>query len=289
MADFFKLTKMGIIIYVILGGLIGFGLSFPPHATIEFEALFLLIAGLYFLSAGTFAINQAQEKHIDEKMPRTKIRPIPRGKITPLGAYIMGALFVTIGFIALFAITPLTAYIGLLTVILYNGFYTLYWKKKWAFAAVPGAIPGALPIVIGFSVNSSHIFSPHCVYAFMIMFLWQMPHFWSLAIHFKEDYRLGGIPVLPVALGVEKTLYHIGLYTFVYLALAIASPWFVKANVFYLLLVVPLVFKVFYEFVKYYAADAQKYWLRFFMWTNLSMLIFLASPLLDRWIYLYMM
>ena len=101
--------------------------------------------------------------------------------------------------------------LGLFTVALYNGLYTLYWKKKWAFGAVPGAIPGAMPVVIGYSANHANVFTPECLYLFLIMFLWQMPHFWSLAIRYKDDYKKGGFPVLPAVIGVPKTLFHIGL------------------------------------------------------------------------------
>ncbi len=176
------------------------------------------------------------------------------------------------------------AILGLWTVGFYNLLYTLYWKKRWAFGAVPGAIPGALPVVIGYSANSSLLLSPDCIYAFLIMFLWQMPHFWSLAIRFQDDYSKGGIPVLPTRIGTHATLYHIGLYVFAYVGLAIASPFFIQAYFFYLLVVLPLAFKVLWEFFKYFRQGGERAgWLPFFLWTNFSVLIFLAGPVIDKW------
>jgi protoheme IX farnesyltransferase len=182
-------------------------------------------------------------------------------------------------------LAPLSAGLALLTVVLYNGIYTLYWKKKWAFGAVPGAIPGALPALIGYSVNSSQIWAPDAIYLFLILFLWQMPHFWALAVRFKDDYERGGFPVLPVRIGVERTLFHVGLYTFSYIGMALVAPLFISTHVLYLILVMPIALKVLFEFFKYYKHHER--WLPFFMWVNLSMLIFICVPVIDRWFFYF--
>lgn len=143
-----------------------------------------------------------------------------------------------------------------------------------------------MPVVIGYSVNDSHLFSPDCIYLFLIMFLWQMPHFWSLALRYKEDYAKGGFPVLPARKGASVTLYQIGLYTFIYVALALASPLFLKGNMAYVFLVVPISLKVLWEFVKYFRSQDPAKWLPFFLWTNMSMLAYLGAPVLDKWLLL---
>jgi protoheme IX farnesyltransferase len=184
-------------------------------------------------------------------------------------------------------VNPLVAELGFATVILYNVMYTLYWKKKWAFGAVPGAIPGAMPVAIGYAANTSDLMQPELVYAFLIMFLWQMPHFWSLAIRFKDDYAKGGIPVLPTRIGTGPTLFHMALYMFAYVALALASPWFTSTYFVYVFVVVPFAIKVLYEFFRYYRAGAQARWLPFFLWTNFSVLVFLIAPVIDKWYHFY--
>ena len=110
-----------------------------------------------------------------------------------------------------------------------------------------------------------------------------MPHFWALAIRFKDDYDKGGIPVLPCRIGTERTLFHMGLYTFAYTGLAIASPFFTSAYLVYGLVVLPFAFKVLYEFIRYNHAGAQNRWLPFFLWTNFSILVFLIAPVIDKW------
>jgi protoheme IX farnesyltransferase len=276
-----KLTKLGIGLFVMITGLAGYAASLPLGQGLDLLEPVLLLMGLYFLSGGSFAINQAQEWRADAQMPRTASRPVPSGAISVWQAYLLGILFCVGGLGALLLLSPLAAGLGLLTVVLYNGIYTLYWKKKWAFGAVPGAIPGAMPVVIGYSANSQHIFSPDSVYLFLILFLWQMPHFWSLAVRYKDDYEKGGFPVLPARIGVERTLYHVGLYTFTYIGVALAAPWFVNTHVLYLLVVLPLAIKVLWEFFSYYSG--KKTWLPFFLWVNLSMLAFICVPVFDRW------
>lgn len=283
MKHYLNLTKTGIIVFVLLAGVIGYALSFPVGRTIDFSNVILLMLGLYFLSAGSFAINQAQEWTADQKMQRTSDRPLVIGVIQPWQAYTIGILFSVFGLFILFALKPLAALLGFTTLVLYNGLYTLWWKKHWAFGAIPGAIPGAMPSVIGYSINNSDLFTPQNIYLFLVMFIWQMPHFWCLAIRFKEDYKQGGFPVLPVQLGVQKTLFQIGIWTFIYVAMALSAPWFIKTSFLYLLLCVPFALKVLWEFFKYF--KEQKFWLSFFLWTNLSLLVFLAVPVLDKWLF----
>jgi protoheme IX farnesyltransferase len=280
---YLDLTKSGIVVFVLLTGLAGFALSHPLFAHWDWTQLVLTLFTLYFFSSGSFAINQAQEWATDELMPRTEGRPIPSGKITKTQAYILGFGYLVLGLFFAVLINTTVVVLSLSTVVLYNLLYTLYWKRKWAFGAVPGAIPGAVPVMIGYAANTDTIFTPDCIYIFALVFLWQMPHFWALAIRYKDDYAKGGIPVLPVRIGTQATLYHMGLYTFTYIAVALASPWFTPPHYAYIFLVIPCAIKLLWEFFKYYRAGAQEKWLSFFLWTNFSVLLFLAAPVIDRW------
>ena len=283
MKTYFSLTKFGIGLFVVIAGLVGYAVSFPLGNEMSLWQPVLLALGLYLVSGGSFALNQAQEVDSDSLMARTAARPIPSGKIKKWQAYALGVLFCSAGFLLLMIVSELSAYLALLTVFLYNGIYTLYWKKKWIFGAVPGAIPGAMPVVIGYAANTANVFTAECVYLFLIMFLWQMPHFWALAVRYKNDYSMGGFPVLPAQLGVERTLYHVGLYTFAYVGIALAAPVLISTHILYLLLIIPLAIKVLIEFWKYYQSGGEKKWLPFFLWTNLSMLGFICVPVFDKW------
>lgn len=284
MSIFFKLAKSGIVLFAVFTALAGFAVSYPVGQELDPLTPVLLIIGLALASAGGFVLNQVQEWKIDAKMPRTMSRPIPSGQIQPWQAWLIGLLLVLVGLVLL---VPLGFYpfgLTFMTLVFYNGFYTMWWKRKWAFGAVPGAIPGALPVTIGYSVNDPNIFSSTSIYLFLILFLWQMPHFWSLSLKFREDYEKASIPVLPVVYGIEKTFYHMGLYMFVYVGVAMAAPLFLRVNVFYLVLLVPLCIKLLVEFFKY-QKNREKGWLSFFLWINLSVLVFLAVPVIDKWIF----
>ena len=286
--DYFKLTKSGIVFFALVSAGAGYTLALSSKAeyVVSISAVpwpFLwLLAGLYLVVSGSFALNQSYEWRLDCIMKRTQKRPVPRGKITALQAFDLGVTQVILGLLTLLALKPLTAGLALLAVLLYNFFYTVFWKKKWAFAAVPGALPGALPVMIGYSVPSSSIFSIESLYLFFILFLWQMPHFWSLALHYKKDYQSAGIPVLPLNLGLNKTFYYMGFYLLSYLGLALLSPLFFKMNVIYILILVPFCIKVFLEFIKF---SKKLKWKPFFIWLNFSVLLFLWAPVFDLWIY----
>ena len=280
---YMKLTKAGIVCFALLTAGTGYLLSVDSFKQISSTVFLLFLTGLYLVCSGSFILNQIQEKELDGKMERTKGRPLPTGMINPFQASILSFGFLFLGFSLLLLLKPLTAGLAFLTVLLYNGFYTLIWKRKMNHGAVFGALPGALPPVIGYSLGSDNIFSGSSVYLFLILFLWQMPHFWSLAIRYKEDYRKGGVPVLPVAVGFEKTLFEMGLYMIAYLGVALISPLFLNAGLMYVIFLLPLIFKLAYEFFKYYQNPSK--WLRFFLWINASILICFAVPVFDKWIF----
>lgn len=280
------LTKFGIVIFVVLAGLAGYATSFTIENNFNWVHFLNLLGGLFFLSSGSLALNQFQEYKIDRLMPRTAKRPIASGKIQPAAAGILALTFLVIGSDLLFKCSELSGVLGWATVVLYNGLYTYWWKPKWIFAAIPGALPGALPVTIGYAANDANILKPDSVYLFLILFLWQMPHFWALAMKFKEDYKLGGVPTLPAALGIQKTLYHMGLWTFLYVIAAVASPWFVQASWIYILAVLPFAFKIMQEFYRYFKSNGSERWLAFFMWVNLSVLVFMYVPVIDKWSFL---
>lgn len=284
---FADLTKFGIVIFVLLAAAAGYTTSFAIEAEFSLRHFLNLMLGTYFISSGSLALNQVQEFKMDRMMPRTAKRPIASGRITPAAGAILAITFLGTGIHLLYQASPLSCWLGIATVILYNGLYTYWWKPKMIFAAIPGALPGAIPVTMGYAANSQNIFAADSVYLFAILFFWQMPHFWALAMRFKEDYRSGGVPTLPVALGVEKTLFHMGLWTFLYLILAIASPLFVHASWTYLLLVYPISAMVLVSFGKYYRSRGEQHWLAFFMWTNLSVLVYLAVPVIDKWNFLF--
>lgn len=280
------LTKFGIVVFVMLAGLAGYGMSFSTEAGFDLHHLLWVMGGLYFLSSGSLALNQVQEFKNDRLMPRTSKRPIASGKLKPAAGLILAVAMLVIGADLLFRASTLAGVFGLLTVALYNGAYTYWWKPKMAFSLIPGSIPGALPVTIGYVANSADFLSVESIYLFAILFFWQVPHFLALAIKFQEDYQLSNTPNLPSTLGIDRTLYHMGLWTFGYVLLAVGSPIFVHVGWVYLAIILPISFKLLQEFRRFQLSQGKDRWLVFFMWINISVLVFLFVPTIDKWSFL---
>lgn len=278
---YFDLIKIGIVIFVLLSGVAGYATSFVVETPFEVAHLGSLVLGLYFLSAGSLSLNQVQEWRQDQKMARTAKRPIASGKISPKTGFVVSVIHLFLGLVLLFYSSLSALFFGLLTVVLYNGLYVYIWKKKWVFGAIPGAIPGALPVTIGYVANDPNWYQTDSIYLFLILFLWQIPHFWVLALKYKDDYAKGEFPVLPVALGDEKTMGQIIIYTLLYVVVALAVPWFTQVHWGYLALIIPFAFFVIKTLSIYFRTKGER-WLPFFLALNFSMLAFLFVPVIEK-------
>lgn len=275
--------KMGIVIFVVISAIAGYGVGFSFEDQFSFLHFTLTILGTFFISSGSLSLNQVQEYKKDAKMPRTQARPIPSGQLSFKTGLTISLSMIIVGTAILYYVKPLSCYIGLIIILLYNVFYTIHWKQNWVFAAVPGAIPGALPCTLGYAAVNSNIFSSESIYLFLVMFLWQMPHFWTLAIRYSDDYAKAGFPMLPVIMGKDRTIYHISFYVWAYVLLAIMSPFFVHFYYFYFIIVIPFALVVLWQFIRYTKSESEKAWLPFFLITNFSMLAFIFAPLFDKW------
>lgn len=283
MKSYFVLTKFGIVIFILIAGILGYLLGFDSQQTFKPMQFAAMIFGLLFLSSSSFILNQIQEQHVDRRMKRTLNRPLVSGVISEKRAMSIACVYFFLGSFLLYYASWVSCVLGLFTVWTYNFLYTPIWKSRWEFGAVPGAIPGAVPVLVGYSAANKNIFGAEAVYLFLVLFLWQMPHFWTLAIKIREDYKKGGIPTLPAKRSLESTLYFIGLYLFAYVGVIFCAPLLMKTGVFYAFVILPLMVKLLIEFFRYYNAMDDRSWLRFFVWTNLSIIFVLIAPAFDKW------
>lgn len=283
MKSYFDLTKFGIVSFVLFTATGGYLIGHPFNEPFSALKLLQCLLALALLSSGSFALNQYQEREIDNKMPRTQKRPLPSGRLTARQALIFAVVLLALGLALSFVYSTSVGWLGLSTVVLYNYFYTHLWKRSSPFAAVPGAIPGAMPFVIGYTAASGIVFDWVNVYFFLVMFFWQMPHFWALALRYQDDYKKGGIPVLPAERGLKTTEYYVGIYTFAYIALALSAPFILEVGWAYLLVAMPFAFKIVWELFRFIKDPLGKSWLGFFLWTTFSILIFILVPAVDRW------
>jgi protoheme IX farnesyltransferase len=256
----------------------------PFEVPLSWPRLLTTLAGVLFLASGSSALNQLQERKVDARMPRTAGRPLPSGKISPGGARVFIGVALALGLGLLARIQVAVLVLGIAAVLSYNGLYTLWWKRHWAYAAVPGAIPGALPILMGHVAANGNPWDPAGIYLFFLLFYWQMPHFWVLALRFEKDYRQGGFPTLPVAKGPSVTVSRIILWCLAYIGLALLAPFFLKTRWIYWGIALAVSAKVLWELRSFSRApDQGKAWLRFFLWVNFSLIFYIAGAALDLW------
>jgi len=159
--------------------------------------LFHTMLGTGLIASGTAALNQWLEREADAQMRRTADRPLPSGRLASGPALAFGVALSVAGFADLWlGVNPLTAWIGAFTLASYLFFYTPLKQRTW-WSTTIGAIPGAMPPVIGYAAAAGRLTADSWV-LFAILFLWQFPHFYSIAWMYKEDYARAGIRMLPV-------------------------------------------------------------------------------------------
>ena len=159
---------------------------------------------VFILAAGASALNQCQERHIDARMERTKLRPLPSGVIRPARALAVALVLISVGLALLvFSGGGAPAVLGMTAVLWYNGVYT-YLKRITAFAAVPGAIVGMIPPAIGWASAGGALADQRLLAVCFLFFMWQVPHFWLQVLHHGEEYEQAGLPSLSSVLGKRQ-------------------------------------------------------------------------------------
>ncbi|MCA2005158.1 MAG: protoheme IX farnesyltransferase, partial [Ignavibacterium sp.] len=187
-----ELTKIRITFFV----MITTGFGYIAATDIFNLNLLLVLAGVLSLACGSAVLNHYQERFTDALMERTKNRPIPSGKITPVKALEISILLILIGVALLFiGGNLLSVFFGILNLIWYNGIYTPL-KRKSSLAIIPGSLVGAIPPVIGWVAAGGDLLNPQILMIAFFFFIWQIPHFWLLLLVLDKDYSKAGMPTL---------------------------------------------------------------------------------------------
>ena len=221
--DFVELTKPRITLLVLVTTYTGMWLASGGILSLELVIFTLLGTGL--ASASGCVLNMYADRDIDKRMARTRNRALPAGRMEPqLALYFGFFLGITAFAILFFAVNPLTAVLAAGTVFFYVAVYTLWLKRTTPLCTEVGGIAGALPPVIGWAAVTGEIGWPALV-LFLIIFIWQPPHFWALALLRANEYRQAGLPMLPVVRGVRVTKTRMLIYTVALLPVTAAMYW----------------------------------------------------------------
>ena len=194
-ADYLALTKPRLNFLVVATSAAGYYLG--TTGAIDLVAMAEAVAGTALVAAGAAALNQLYERDTDALMRRTRMRPLPAGRLSSGDARIFGWSLSGAGLALLAAQANwLSAGLALATLISYIAIYTPM-KRRTPFSTIVGALPGALPALIGWAASHGSIDRSGAA-LFAIVFCWQLPHFMAIAWLYRDDYAKAGFPMLPV-------------------------------------------------------------------------------------------
>jgi protoheme IX farnesyltransferase len=209
--DFLELTKPKVSLLIVFTAVVGMVLASP--GMVPLPALIFGTLGIAMASGSAAAFNHVLDRRIDEKMARTRRRPLPTGHLLKSQAVIFASLLALASMLVLWpSVGALTAVLTLCSLIGYAIVYTLWLKRATPQNIVIGGAAGAAPPVLGWAAVT-HTIDPQALLLFLIIFTWTPPHFWALAIARRDDYAKVGIPMLPVTHGIPYTRFQIVLYT----------------------------------------------------------------------------
>lgn len=205
--DFLALIKIGIVnsnmITVFTGLFLAMqlrGLNFLQNL----DLLFFTLGGAGLIIAGSAALNNLIDRDIDPVMSRTKSRPTVTGRFKAPAVLGLALTFIIVGEVLLYSASPAAALWGLAGVFSYVVLYSMWSKRKYVSNTVVGSISGAIPPLIGWAAVEPALGASAWA-LFLIMFIWQPPHFYALAMRRTEEYRAANIPMLPVVKGFART------------------------------------------------------------------------------------
>ena len=180
--------------------------------------LWLIVATLVggtLAAGGANAFNMVIDRDIDAVMQRTKRRPLVTGVMTPRAATLFAAALEIISFAVLSTwVNPLSAWLALSATAFYVFVYTMWLKRRSKQNIVIGGAAGAVPVLVGWAaVTNSLTWTP--VLLFAVIFIWTPPHFWALAVRYRDDYEAANVPMMPVVASLRRTTLEILVYSVV--------------------------------------------------------------------------
>ena len=218
--DFVALTKPRIISLLLVTTIAPMFVAGRP----EWELVLVVFIAGYLMAGGANAVNMYLDSDIDDRMSRTRLRPIPSGRMQPREVLAFGLLLATTAtfLFAQFA-NVLTAALALGGFYSYVFVYTRWLKRSTPQNIVIGGAAGAFPPLVGWAAVTGSL-DLMAIYLFLIVFYWTPPHFWALALNKQRDYGRAGVPMAPLVWGETETKRQMLWYTIILIALTVL-PW----------------------------------------------------------------
>ncbi len=221
--EFYELAKPRIALLVLVTTFVGMWVA--SSGTASLSLIFFTLLGTGLASSASGAFNNYIDREIDQRMARTRNRALPAGRMRPQQALWFAFILTLAAYLILnYTVNALTAWLTMLTIFFYVVVYTVWLKRNSSLCTEIGGVAGALPPVIGWTAVTNEITWP-AVLLFLIIFLWQPPHFWALALVRANEYKQANIPMLPVVSGVRPTKVRMLIYTAALLPATVAMYW----------------------------------------------------------------
>ena len=200
----------------------------------------IVLAGGYLMAGGANAVNMYMDRDIDDRMARTRLRPIPSGRMSGTSVLAFGiALATAATFLFAYFVNVLSATLALGGFYFYVYVYTRWLKRTTPHNIVIGGAAGAFPPLVGWAAMTGSI-DLTAVYLFAVIFYWTPPHFWALALLKQRDYDRVGVPMAPLVWGERETMSQMLWYTIILIALTVLPVTFGAFGILYLVCAVVL-------------------------------------------------
>ncbi len=235
--DYVQFLKLRLTLLVVFSAAITF--AYAAKGNLVWGQLWLMVLGGFLTTASANGFNQVIERELDKLMMRTRFRPLPTQRMTMAEGLTASILMGIAGiFILTYYFNVITGVLALFSIITYAFIYTPL-KTRTSFAVFVGAIAGAMPPLLGYvAYSNSFGFEPGIMFA--IQFIWQFPHFWSLAWVLDDDYKKAGMNLMPSSEGRSKnSAFQIMLYTLILIPVSLLPLKFGMAG--YTLAIVSLI------------------------------------------------
>ena len=217
MRDLVMLTKPRIISLLLVTTIAPMFVAGSPSVGL----VLLVTLGGYLMAGGANAVNMYIDRDIDDRMARTRLRPIPSGRMDPRAVLAFGVALATAATALLaYTVNLLTAGLALAGFYFYVFLYTRWLKRRTPQNIVIGGAAGAFPPLVGWAAVTGRI-DLAAVYLFLIIFYWTPPHFWALALLKQRDYGRAGVPMAPLLWGERETMWQMLWYTVILVPLTL--------------------------------------------------------------------
>ncbi len=276
--DYGVLVKFKLNLLVVFSAAMGYLMA--PITVFSWSQFVLLCLGGFLVTGAANALNQVFEKDLDILMPRTADRPVARGRISTTQASLFAGLMSVAGLLVLASFNLLTAVLGALSLLSYVFVYTPM-KRISPIAVLIGAFPGAFPCLIGW-VAVTGTLSINAFALFGIQFLWQFPHFWSIAWKAYDDYAKGGFFLLPNGKKDKNSALQIVLYC-IFLSIVGVFPFFLGISGIISMIVVAVAASYFtYASIKLYQEETDSAALKVMFASFIYLPVVQIALLLDK-------